>query len=98
MRIAHVENASAPLDDDSVDISALLKMGPMAPISNTHATYAALRNNQPVLDVTKITSGNSPESKTFLITRYADVKHVLKDDVTYSSDITQSARKLLYRH
>lgn len=89
MRNAYVESAFAQPDDDRVDISVLLKMGPMAPITNTHATYAALRDTQPVLDVTKITSANSQENKTFLITRYADVKNVLKDDVTYSSDINQ---------
>lgn len=85
-----MESTPAPVDEDTVDIAALLKLGPMAPITNTHALYAALRATQPVLDVTDCTNANPGDAtRSFLITRYDDVKAVLKDDLTYSSDINQ---------
>lgn len=91
-----MENALAPIDEDALDITALLRMGPMAPVQNTHAIYASLREHQPVFDMTEATGLASPAgNRSFLITRYVDVKHVLKDDVSYSSDINQRTMGLV---
>jgi cytochrome P450 len=85
-----VEDALVPINEDSIDITALLRMGPMAPVENTHAIYASLRKDHPVFDTTVAIGGSSHNAgKSFLITRYADVKQVLKDDVIFSSDINQ---------
>ncbi len=80
----------AGIQEDALDITALLGMGPMAPVSNTHAIYAALRKEQPVFEIPAGASVSATDhNKSFLITRYADVKRVLKEDATYSSDINQ---------
>ncbi len=77
-------NAIDQINEDTLDIAALLRMGPMAPVTNTHPIYAKLRSDHPVFETTDI-GGN----RSFMITRYADVLSVLKNDQQYSSDINQ---------
>lgn len=85
-----MENAAARIDEDNLDIATLLRMGPMAPVTNTHAVYASLREHHPIFDITEKSGASTAEgSRSFLITRYADVKSVLKNDQHYSSDINQ---------
>ena len=85
-----MDNATAGISEDTLDINALLNMGPMAPVSNTHAIYADLRKNHPVFETTTAVEASSPDgNRSFLITRYDDVKGVLKNDKQYSSDINQ---------
>ncbi|MDE0952775.1 MAG: cytochrome P450 [Halioglobus sp.] len=85
-----MENAPAEICEDTLDIQTLLNLGPMAPVSNTHAIYAGLRRDHPVYETTLAADLNSPDgNRSFLITRYADVKGVLRDDKQYSSDINQ---------
>ncbi|MEZ5502480.1 MAG: cytochrome P450 [Halioglobus sp.] len=81
-----MELAADGISEVGLDITALLKMGPMAPVSDTHAIYAALRRDNPVLETSELSmEGN----RAFLITRYADVKGVLKNDRQFSNDINQ---------
>ena len=77
---------------DPTDIATLMAMGPMAPIENTHPIYAALRKDQPVFDAT-----NTQEEgvKDFIITRYEDVKYVLKNDKLFSNAINQQTMGLV---
>ena len=77
-------NAIDQINEDTLDIAALLRMGPMAPVTNTHPIYAKLRSDHPVFETTDI-GGN----RSFMITRYGDVLSVLKNDQQYSSDINQ---------
>ena len=85
-----MENATLEVSEAAIDIGTLLKMGPMAPVTNTHAIYAALRRDQPVFETTNTVGGMSMEAnRSFLITRYADVKNVLKDDRLFSNGINQ---------
>ena len=82
--MAHV---LAEIDESTLDLATLLRMGPMAPVANPHTIYASLRKDNPVCETTGVMPGD--ESRSFLITRYADVKHVLKDSQNFSSDIVQ---------
>lgn len=83
-------SAITEVDESKLDIWTLLRMGPMAPVADTHRIYASLREQHPVLEVTG-TAGATPgaDYREFLITRYADVKEVLKDSQNFSSDIIQ---------
>lgn len=85
-----MKNATAEINEDTLDITTLLQMGPMAPVTNTHAIYAALRKEHPVLETTDFPGSMSMDgNRSFLITRYADVLNVLKNDQQFSSDINQ---------
>jgi cytochrome P450 len=85
-----VGNAIARIDEDNLDIATLLTLGPMAPVSNTHSLYASLRKDNPILETTDFPGASSMDgNRSFMLTRYADVKDVLKDDRSYSSDINQ---------
>ena len=82
--------ALAEIDESTLDLATLLRMGPMAPVANPHTIYASLRKNNPVCETTD-SAGVMPGDggRSFLITRYADVKDVLKDNQNFSSDIIQ---------
>lgn len=81
----------AEIDESSLDLATLMKLGPMAPVSNPHKIYDALRRDNPVFETTETTAGAITEevARSFLITRYEDVKRVLRDNETYSNDIVQ---------
>ncbi len=71
-------------------IEELLSLGPMPAVKDPYPIYKKLRDESPVFetkssDETSI-SGNP---RSVLITRYDDVKQVLKDDETFSSAIVQ---------
>lgn len=78
------------------DIKELLGLGPMPPVKNPYPIYKWLRDESPVYDTKDSTetmaAGNE---RSVLISRYEDVKAVLKDDVTYSSDIVQRTMGLV---
>lgn len=85
-----MHNAAAEINEDTLDIETLLRLGPMAPVTNTHAIYAALRRDNPIFEMTGRAGAPSMDgNRSFLITRYADVLGVLKDDKRFSSDINQ---------
>jgi cytochrome P450 len=85
-----VHNAITEISEDTLDIVTLLTMGPMAPVTNTHSIYASLRRDHPVFETTNRPGAmNMDGNRSFLITRYADVLGVLKDDKQFSSDINQ---------
>ncbi|MCX2976935.1 cytochrome P450 [Candidatus Marimicrobium litorale] len=77
----------ADIDEHAIDLEALLQLGPMAPVSNPYRIYAALRRDDPVIETTDMMPADAPRS--FLITRYADVRSTLKNDKVFSSDIVQ---------
>ncbi|MDG2412303.1 MAG: cytochrome P450 [Halioglobus sp.] len=77
----------ADIDERSIDLEALLQLGPMAPVSNPYRIYAALRRDDPVIETTDMMPPDAPRS--FLVTRYADVRSTLKNDKVFSSDIVQ---------
>ena len=77
----------ADIDEHTIDLESLLQLGPMAPVSNPYNIYAALRRDDPVIETTDMMPPDAPRS--FLITRYADVRSVLKNDKVFSSDIVQ---------
>ena len=77
----------ADIDEHTIDLESLLQLGPMAPVSNPYNIYAALRRDDPVIKTTDMMPPDAPRS--FLITRYGDVRSVLKNDKVFSSDIVQ---------
>ena len=77
----------ADIDEQAIDLEALLQLGPMAPVSNPYRIYAALRRDDPVIETTDMMPAGAPRS--FMITRYVDVRSVLKNDKVFSSDIVQ---------
>jgi cytochrome P450 len=84
----------ADIDEKDLDLATLMTLGPMAPVSNPHRIYAALRSDNPVFEITD-TTRSMEDTRSFLITRYADVKAVLKDDRRFSNDIVQRTMGLV---
>jgi cytochrome P450 len=85
-----VHNATDDINEDTLDIATLLRLGPMAPVTNTHNIYASLRRDHPVFETTnKPGSMDMGGNRSFLITRYVDVLGVLKDDKRFANDINQ---------
>jgi len=80
----------AEIDESTLDLATLMKLGPIAPVANPYRIYTALRRDNPVFETTDTTRGMAGEvTRSFLITRYADVKRVLRDDERFSNDIVQ---------
>lgn len=80
----------AEIDESTLDLATLMNLGPMAPVSNPHTIYAALRRDNPVFETTDTAGSLSDDAaRSFLITRYEDVRSVLRDNDTFSSDIVQ---------
>ena len=70
------------------DIHALLALGPMAPVRNPYPLLRELRATQPVLALNPARS-IAGSRRAVLVTRYHDVKAVLRDNETFSNDIVQ---------
>ena len=76
--------------ETDMDIVKLMAMGPMAPVANPHPVYAALRDEHPVFETTNLSGAMDVDGhKSFIITRYDDVKYVLKNDKLFSNAINQ---------
>lgn len=69
-------------------IHDLFTLGPMAPVKNPYPLYKGLRDQSPVLEV-RANSGVNGSSRAVLISRYDDVKAVIRDNETFSNDIVQ---------
>jgi len=80
----------AEIDESTLDLATLLKLGPIAPVANPYRIYSGLRRDHPVFETTRSTRGMPGDvTRSFLITRYEDVKRVLRDDESFSNDIVQ---------
>jgi cytochrome P450 len=79
------------------DITELLTLGPMPAVKNPYPIYKKLRDEMPVLDNSKanVEASISGNPYSVFITRYDDIKNVLKDDVTFSSAITNRTMGLV---
>ena len=75
-------------------IHELLTLGPMAPVKNPYPLYWELRDKNPVFDV-RSNPGVTGSSRSVLITRYADVKAVVRDNETFSNGIVQRTMGLV---
>ena len=71
------------------NIDELLALGPMPAVKNPYPIFRKLQEESPVFDVTKTNQEGqlSGNDYSVLITRYDDIKAVLKDDKTFGSDI-----------
>jgi cytochrome P450 len=69
---------------EPADIDELMVLGPMPPVRDPYEIYRALRTGQPVYEVP--VGGGDP---MVLVTRYEDVKRILKDSATFSNEIVQ---------
>lgn len=71
------------------DITELLTLGPMPPVTDPYPIYKKLRNESPVYDTRDVLGETSIAGNPYsvLITRYDDVKAVLKDDATFASAV-----------
>jgi cytochrome P450 len=76
------------------DINELLKLGPMPPVKDPYPLYKELRDKHPVFDI-KTTTGASGSGRTVLISRYQDVKAVIRDSDSFSNDIVQRTMGLV---
>jgi cytochrome P450 len=79
------------------DITELLSLGPVPAVKNPYPIYKKLRDEQPVFDNSKdnVEASISGNPYSVFITRYDDIKNVLKDDVTFSSAITNRTMGLV---
>lgn len=82
---------------DPKDINELLTLGPMPAVKNPYPIYKKLRDENPVFDNSKGSAEASISGNPYsvLITRYDDVKAVLKDDKTFSSAIVNRTMGLV---
>jgi len=77
------------------NIKELLALGPMPPVQDPYPLYRELRDNHPVFEV-RTGVGASGESRAVLVTRYQDVKAVVRDSETFSNDIVQRTMGLVF--
>lgn len=68
----------------------LYMLGPMAPVKNPYPIYRELRDNNPLYEV-RADAG----ARAILVTRYEDVKAVIRDNETFSNDIVQRTMGLV---
>lgn len=69
-------------------IKELMSLGPMAPIKNPYPIYRELRERHPVYEV-RPAGGSTGGHRAVLVTRYEDVKAVIRDSDTFSNGIVQ---------
>jgi cytochrome P450 len=77
------------------NIKELLALGPMPPVQDPYPLYKELRDKSPVYDV----NGNvrvSGSNRSVLISRYQDVKAVIRDSETFSNDIVQRTMGVVF--
>lgn len=72
---------------EPADIDDLLVLGPMPPVRNPYTIYRKLRNEHPVYPMPLSIGAQGQESA--LVTRYADVREILRDNKTFSNEIVQ---------
>jgi len=79
------------------DITELLTLGPMPAVKNPYPIYKKLRDENHVFDNSKdnIEASVSGNPYSVFITRYDDIKNVLKDDITFSSAINNRTMGLV---
>jgi cytochrome P450 len=65
------------------ELRALLEGGPFAPIPDPYPLYARLRREAPAIDVAR----PDAERRNWLITRYDDARHVLRNERLFSSRV-----------
>jgi cytochrome P450 len=73
------------------ELRALLDGGPFAPIPDPYPLYARLRREAPVFDIAR----PDAERRNWLITRYDDVRAVLRDEHTFSSRVNSRGAGLV---
>ena len=78
-------------------IDELLKLGPMPMVRNPYPLYKKLRDEAPVYDnsADNFEASISGNPYSVLITRYDDIKAVLKDDKTFASAIVNRTMGLV---
>ena len=78
-------------------IDALISLGPMPPVKDPYPLYKKLRDEHPVYDNSKdnIESSITGNPYSVLITRYDDIKAVLKDNATFSSALNNRSMGLV---
>jgi len=69
--------------NEGLTVEKLLLSGPVDPIKDPYSVYARLRREQPVLRFT------TPLFDGYFVSRFADVRSVLKDDELFSSRSNQ---------
>ncbi len=78
------------------DIAELLTLGPMPAVKNPYPLYKKLREENPVLETNSSAETSiSGNEHSVLITRYDDVKQVLRDDATFSNAVIQRTMGLV---
>jgi cytochrome P450 len=73
---------------EPADINELLALGPMPLVKDPYPFFKELRANNPVFDMNPAMSV-AGSSRSVLVSRYEDVKAVLKDNETFINEIVQ---------
>ena len=78
-------------------INELLRLGPMPAVKNPYILYKKLRDEHPVLDNSRdnLEASISGNPHSVMITRYDDVKAVLRDDKRFSSALVNRTMGLV---
>jgi cytochrome P450 len=75
-------------------IHELMTLGPMAPVKDPFAIYRELRDKHPVFDIR--TTGAPGTARSVMVSRYEDVKGIMRDNETFSNGIVQRTMGLVF--
>lgn len=79
---------------EPANINELLALGPMPPVKDPYPFFKDLRTNHPVFDMNPAMSV-AGSHRSVLVTRYQDVKAVLRDNEAFINDIVQRTMGLV---
>jgi cytochrome P450 len=85
------------MSEPEVTLEQILGAGPMARIPSPHSLYAKLRRETPVVNLSSPGDAVDPSDGpgSVMITRYDDVRHVLKSDTIFSSSVVNRTMGLV---
>jgi cytochrome P450 len=85
------------MSEPEVTLEQILGAGPMARIPSPHSLYAKLRRETPVVSLSSPADAVDPNDGpgSVMITRYDDVRHVLKSDTIFSSSVVNRTMGLV---
>jgi len=85
------------MSEQEVTLEQILSAGPMANIPNPHPLYAKLRRESPVVSLGTPADAIDPNDGpgSVMVTRYDDVRRVLKDDTIFSNGVVNRTMGLV---
>ncbi len=81
---------------EAADINELIGLGPMPPVVNPYPIYKKLRDEMPVLETkSSAETSISGNERSVMLSRYEDIKEVLKNNDLFSSGINNRTMGLV---